>query len=519
MVGGLDVAGDGTLYGLLAGFELRCRFATAFYAQAGTLVLLYTSFARHGVLRCRWARGIWGIGLSGSASASARRAGALPRQVGMTWGGGWSLVFLGIGCRRFGMEWVLYFVGIMVVLKGWNFLLTVRNLRRIRYKEGGCEVGELEDLPGYLGAFFGQYEGRMEAMGFGFSHCQLIDGAIEKGGSRQWGVVYYHVEKKCWASLTVGELPDRDNPVAVEYSSCFSDGQRLLTVNGVRHFVLGEMPNVRVNDPYASSLEEQFESHLSELSLLGVNKEAVALGVEEFSATEDHAIKGYLGWLIEHDYVRKTKAGNYQLRLKRAWVAAGRMFAGMGKVKRMRQAAKQDASARGLAAIELPAEMEAEAYWRMEHTLGAGKEGVVGNLAILGVSVVLFMVAFKTMFSLYTVMLFVGALFLHEMGHYVGMRLLGYRDVKILFIPFLGAATLGKQGEVTAVKRVVVYLLGPAPGILLGTCLLVFYPSSPEVLRKFAIFLLALNYINLLPICLWMGGGCLRWRCFRGGVF
>src|ERR1700722_15845354 len=34
---------------------------------------------------------------------------------------------------------------------------------------------------------------------------------------------------------------------------------------------------------------------------------------------------------------------------------------------------------------------------------------------------------------------------LHELGHFAGMKFFGYRDVKMFFIPFLGAAVSGKQ--------------------------------------------------------------------------
>ena len=37
----------------------------------------------------------------------------------------------------------------------------------------------------------------------------------------------------------------------------------------------------------------------------------------------------------------------------------------------------------------------------------------------------------------------VGVVLLHELGHYAGMRLFGYRDVRIFFIPFFGAAASG----------------------------------------------------------------------------
>jgi hypothetical protein len=47
----------------------------------------------------------------------------------------------------------------------------------------------------------------------------------------------------------------------------------------------------------------------------------------------------------------------------------------------------------------------------------------------------------------------VGVLLFHELGHYAGMRLFGYRDVRMFFIPFFGAAVSGKRGGVARGKR------------------------------------------------------------------
>jgi len=44
----------------------------------------------------------------------------------------------------------------------------------------------------------------------------------------------------------------------------------------------------------------------------------------------------------------------------------------------------------------------------------------------------------------FTAML-VGVLFFHELGHYVGMRIFGYRNVRMFFIPLFGAAVSGQK--------------------------------------------------------------------------
>ena len=56
-------------------------------------------------------------------------------------------------------------------------------------------------------------------------------------------------------------------------------------------------------------------------------------------------------------------------------------------------------------------------------------------------------------------------LFIHESGHWLGMKVFGYRDLKMFFIPFFGAAVTGKQRKAASgAAGAVIALLGPAPG-------------------------------------------------------
>jgi len=60
-------------------------------------------------------------------------------------------------------------------------------------------------------------------------------------------------------------------------------------------------------------------------------------------------------------------------------------------------------------------------------------------------------------------------LFFHELGHFVTMRFFGYRNLKMFFIPFFGAAVSGRHYNVQGWKKALVALMGPLPGIVLGT--------------------------------------------------
>ncbi|MHC4915063.1 MAG: zinc metalloprotease [Planctomycetota bacterium] len=91
-------------------------------------------------------------------------------------------------------------------------------------------------------------------------------------------------------------------------------------------------------------------------------------------------------------------------------------------------------------------------------------------------------------------------IFIHELGHYLGMLVCGYRDVSMFFIPGLGAAVSGRQGSVPGHRRALVALSGPLPGLLLGLACTVIYGlnRSGFWLRVAQAFLL-INGFNLLP--------------------
>ena len=100
----------------------------------------------------------------------------------------------------------------------------------------------------------------------------------------------------------------------------------------------------------------------------------------------------------------------------------------------------------------------------------------------------------------------------HEFGHYVAMRCFKYRDLRMFFIPLLGAAVTGRHFNVKGWQQAMVYLAGPVPGIVVGIGLGVAALYHPEVewLRKTALMALILNGINLLPFLPLDGGWILN---------
>lgn len=133
-------------------------------------------------------------------------------------------------------------------------------------------------------------------------------------------------------------------------------------------------------------------------------------------------------------------------------------------------------------------------------------------MTVIGVSGLLSFVAMAWLWNTYVAALILAAITLHEAGHAVAMRLLGYRDVHVFFVPLLGAMTVGRSVTTTVRDRLAVLLAGPVPGLWLAVVLLVidqaYAPAT--LLRMSALALLILNGLNLLPFTPLDGGRALE---------
>ncbi|TGN17316.1 site-2 protease family protein [Leptospira idonii] len=98
------------------------------------------------------------------------------------------------------------------------------------------------------------------------------------------------------------------------------------------------------------------------------------------------------------------------------------------------------------------------------------------------------------------VIILMGIIFFHEMGHLVAMKAVGFTDLKVFFIPFMGAVAMGKQNATSQLKKVFISFMGPMPGILLSMLLFEFAPKDNPHLVQAMYVLLILNFFNLLPV-------------------
>lgn len=131
------------------------------------------------------------------------------------------------------------------------------------------------------------------------------------------------------------------------------------------------------------------------------------------------------------------------------------------------------------------------------------------SLLSLGLFVLVFFLLFGQDLRFLIVM--IGVLAIHELGHFMVMERKGFKDMHMFFVPVLGAYLEGGETNIPQKERIAIILAGPVPGIVFG--LLLFFISNqldiPDLLLPAQIFLF-LNVFNLLPFSPLDGGRLLE---------
>lgn len=126
-----------------------------------------------------------------------------------------------------------------------------------------------------------------------------------------------------------------------------------------------------------------------------------------------------------------------------------------------------------------------------------------GGLSMTIFSMVLFVLVFSMLFDnqLDIILYLLIVLVIHELGHFLLMKRFNYKNVRMLFVPLMGAFVQGKKEEYSQKQSFLVTMAGPFPGIIFGSMLILFAANNHVGwgLELGALFIF-LNVLNLLPL-------------------
>ncbi len=409
-------------------------------------------------------------------------------------------------------KFILFMACFFVFAKALQYFMILKNLLSLRFKKVDGEIKQLNELPEYLETLLLDIDIRLQKLGFSLSHLHLLDSLLVSNFNQQWNIVYFNEDNNCYANVIISPLPDIHEPVKVEFNNIFSDKSRLTTPNGTQCDVIDEVPNVILNDPFAPTLQEQYTAHAEKLQNL--NRKSIQLNPHDYLANEIRGSNEYLTSLIEKALLKSQDQTTWQLRLLPAIKHALKTLRGVKKLKALKAAQSKAVGAGDIKPVEIPIEAEVNAYLHLEEVLNPKGSGLGWKLMVFVVGLAIGIAIFGTAFSFGAALFIIGAFIVHELGHYIAMLIFGYRDMQILILPF-GAATLGEKTDATVLQKAVVFLSGPALGLIVGTlCMIAGTRTEIKPLFFGGIFSVVLSYLNLLPIVPLDGG-----RVFEVALF
>ena len=316
--------------------------------------------------------------------------------------------------------------------------------------------------------------------------------------------VYHHVESDAYAVASYQPVLAGHH---IGYSSYFTDGGHCTTYNRFRHQTTAfDDPNVF--DDCLPDDAAAWDAHLRRLSASGRQ------------TARDEALCRQSLWAHNVELIDRLlergaiKPSDREERWHFTWPFAFRW--GMAMLKGARRAAKSPKSSEVVAPEKREA-MEIDSFLWHREILRQPPSRYKGMLFIATAVLFLLVVAWYSDWTVSCAIFFVVAL--HEGGHWLAMRLLGYHNTSVFFIPGLGALTTGEKKNASPFQRLLVYFAGPMPGlILVGALYLITFlftltPLTMTALTSpmlsatvstsfilFIFFLFYLNYLNLLPI-------------------
>lgn len=164
---------------------------------------------------------------------------------------------------------------------------------------------------------------------------------------------------------------------------------------------------------------------------------------------------------------------------------------------------------------------EQEVLTEFHKARGESKGPVYKKVLLLICSFALFAVVAKYLWNVESLGVLALVLIIHEAGHAAGMRILGFSNISMFFLPGFGAAVSGRKRKATSWENSIVVLLGPLPGLYLAVVLffLNFFYFQSDLIATTLSYLAVVNLFNLLPIMPLDGGRLFNYLLFSRNVY
>ncbi|HSH92248.1 MAG TPA: site-2 protease family protein, partial [Ramlibacter sp.] len=403
------------------------------------------------------------------------------------------------------MDWIEHglvalAIGLPAML-GLMVLVTASRLARLELRRISLSVVAEGSVPAPVRQTLDKARPLLEGLGFEFRYTTASERAIATDGdSLLYTDVYQHVDGRSHALATPSMTPEHGEPCTLMWVTLLEGRRAIATVNCYLHTMVSVPAGWTLHDDYLHDPGQAWEHHKKRIARV---KEAIVQdGVEFFRAmkvsTDDLMEHGERQGVVvpEGDHWRMP----WRVAVRFAW----KLFLGQRKVSKARAAG----SSKPTSAVGVEADVEAFQHQQAMLRTTRWSSGKKWKVFLL--TAALFLGVGSLWISVTFLPILLVVIGLHEGGHYLAMKISGYRNLSVFFVPGLGGLAMGEKASASPWEKLFVYLAGPMPGIalavagLIGQALGAFQP--PSWFQEFLIACLIINYLNLLPITPLDGG-------------
>jgi Zn-dependent protease len=404
-------------------------------------------------------------------------------------------------------------IGLPAMLVLINFLLAQR-LTRLQWQRTTTRTVARQDVPADVRQTLDAPRAELESLGFAYRYSMVSERTLVIPGSPlAYSDVYEHRERLAHALVSPSTVPELRQPCVVQWVTCFGGGPDWMTLNCYRHYMVAPPANWQLFDDYLPGLQQVWHAHLARVR--GAKRPIIDDGREMYRRLK-HLSDQMIPQL--HRSGLLARDGNlWRLRWLPALRLAWQVYWGQVKTGRV---VGQHPRANTVAAVAVPPAQSVPAASGLEADVRAFEQHLALRRAstwskgrkvkTFFVTAGLFLAVGSLWISLTFLPILLAVIALHEGGHYLAMRLSGYANLSVFFLPGLGGLATGEKPTATPWEKLLVYLAGPMPGILIAvTGLVGMFTGSfqpPGWFTEFLIACLIINYLNLLPITPLDGG-------------
>ena len=404
------------------------------------------------------------------------------------------------------MTSLLYPLLLVVLIYAFPYFIAYLRTRQTTFPYARFHRQSIDAVPDHLKETLQPAIVALETLGFQVCNYYQTE---RTEGNPIWTLLLRQEACQTYAGVEVRQPYDAANPFMVGFSTFFADDTRLATVNSKLYGIFSKNPRDIVQALEATLLEALWQVHKDKLAALSQTKSPLNLLPATFVETYERYGREDIERLVKAGEVYLVEDGRgYRLT---NWIA----FIGVLKVARGRRKrfSKKQAGQQAIAGTTLTTDAAIALDLAEFHRLQRQQKGLFSRKAkvwlLLG-SLALFAVSYTQLFNWETLLILLGVILFHEGGHLVAMKLSGYQDTTVFFVPFLGALATARNDDATLTQKFWVSLAGPLPGLVLGIGLAILIGDHslsvsdasvyPDWVHTTSMMLIVLNLFNLLPV-------------------